>query len=301
MRKMIASVAVLGLIPCALYADVVGPTIGYWRFEEGAANTTASGDNSVLDSSGNGMHGTPVLGPVYRSDVPPSFPGNSLSMEFDGSTGHRVVVPDNPIFELTHSLTLEAFIKAQPMKPGTGGGADIVFRSDNRPGLDPYRLTLKQPGDTLVFAIVDENQNYADVQAQIPYDTWLHVAGTLDDATGTMKLFINGSQVASTLTSIRPLGPLESFWGAAVSIGEDPTGQYGEAFNGLIDEVRISNVALEPSEFLIPEPSLAFTVLPLALGLYSRRRRQELRRPVRTPVSTPVHREAVSSGFQRRS
>jgi len=40
---------------------------------------------------------------------------------------------------------------------------------------------IRRERDTLVFAIVDENQNYADVQAPIPYDMWLHVAGTLDD------------------------------------------------------------------------------------------------------------------------
>jgi hypothetical protein len=277
MRIAIAGVAVLGLIPYALFADTVGTTIGYWRFEEGIADTTATG--TVLDSSGNGLHGIPMLGPVYRSEVPPSFPGSTLSMEFDGTTGHRVVVPDNPIFELTHSLTLEAFIKAQPMKPGTGGGADIVLRSDTRPGLDPYRLTLNQPGDTLVFAIVDENQNYADVQAPIPYDSWLHVAGTLDDATGAMKLYINGNVVASTFTNIRPLGPLDPFWGPAVSIGEDPNGQYGEAFNGLIDEVRISNVALLPGQFLVPEPSLAALLLPLlAAGLRRRRDSESMTR-----------------------
>jgi hypothetical protein len=258
---------------CAAPAGAVGTTAGYWRFEEGTADAIAIGDSSVLDSSGNGMHGSPVLGPTYRGAVPPSSLVNSRSLEFDGITGSRIVVADNSIFELTHSLTLEAFIKAQPMVPGTGGGGDIVFRNDSRPGLDPYRLTVNQPGDQLVFAIVDENQNSASVQSPIPYDTWLHVAGTLDDATGAMRLYINGNEVASTTTAIRPLGPLDPFSSPAISIGNDSTGQYGECFHGFIDEVRISNVALGPGQFLVPEPAVLWMCLPIAYARHRQRRR----------------------------
>ncbi len=117
--------------------DAKAATIGYWRFEEGAADTPATGSNTVLDSSGNGLLASPVLGPVYRTDVPGSnAPSNRRSMEFDGITGQRARVPDGPLVTLTHSLTLEAFIKARPLKSGTGGLGIIIMRADNRAGLD---------------------------------------------------------------------------------------------------------------------------------------------------------------------
>ncbi len=238
-----------------------GATVGYWRFDEGVANTPATGLNTVLDSSGNGLNGTPVFGPVYRTDLPPGAPlSDRLSMEFNGFSAQRVGIADNPLLALTHSLTLEAFIKARPLQPGTGGFGVIVMRADNRPGLDPYVLGMQGPGNVVSFQIEDANNQAAYLSATIPYDQWLHVAGTLDDATGAMKLYVNGIEVASTTTAIRPLGSLDPLWSPGLSIGEDYTGQYGECFNGLIDEVRISDVALGPSQF-VPEPETAGLVL----------------------------------------
>jgi hypothetical protein len=106
----------------------------------------------------------------------------------------------------------------------------------------------------------------------LPFNQWFHVAGTLDDATGNMKLYVNGNLVASTTTSIRPLGALDPAYSPGLSIGCDDTGQYGEHFNGWLDEVRLSDVALDPSQFLVPEPS-AFALSGLAAALLFVRRR----------------------------
>ncbi len=196
------------------FLDAGGATVGYWRFEEGVANTPATGSNTVLDSSDNELHGTPVKEPVYRAEIPGSgLLSNTRSLEFDGITGQRVTVPDGPLVTLTQSLTIEAFIKAKPLKPGTGGMGIIVFRADNRPGLDPYVLAMGTPGNILTFQVQNANQQVAELKATVPYDQWLHVAGTLDDATGAMKLYVNWSEVASTTTAIRPLFPEQAYTG----------------------------------------------------------------------------------------
>lgn len=253
--------ALIFVVVLGLASSARANTIAYWRFDEGVANTTATGINTVLDSSGNGLHGTPVNGPVYRSDLPPGAPlSDKLSLGFNGATAQRVGVSDRPILALTHSLTLEAFIKAGPLQPLTGGFGVIVMRADNRPGLDPYVLGMQSPGNVVWFQIQDANDQVAYLSAPIPYGQWLHVAGTLDDATGAMKLYVNGVVVDSMTTAIRPLGPLDPSWSPGLSIGEDYTGQYGECFNGLIDEVRISDVALSPSQF-VPEPGAASLLL----------------------------------------
>ena len=84
-------------------------TIAYWRFEEGSSNMAATGANTILDSSGNNLNGTPIGGPVYRSSVaenpiPLTGQPNRLSLDFNG-TNQRIFIPDNPLFALTHSLT----------------------------------------------------------------------------------------------------------------------------------------------------------------------------------------------------
>ncbi len=252
-------------------------TIGYWRFEEGTPPNPASGPGSVLDSSGHGLNATPVGGPLYSSALAPGAAaiGSTRSLQFDGAS-QRLYVPDSATLQLTHSLTIEAFLKAEPLRPGTAGVGQILFRGDNRPGLDPYFLEFQGAGNLLIFGIEDAAQNAALVQVSVPFDQWLFVAGTLDDATGRMKLYVNGSLVDSTTTSIRPLGALDPAYAPGLGIGCDQTGQYGEYFNGWLDEVRLSNAALDPTQFLepVPEPASALVYARgAAVLMISRRRR----------------------------
>ena len=114
-------VRVLGsVLICVVYISVCaislkGATVAYYRFDNGTADAAASGTNSILDSSGHGFNGTPFDAPVYDSNIPVNpvpltGSSNSLSMNFNGTAWQRVNVPDNPSFQLTHSLTLEAYV-----------------------------------------------------------------------------------------------------------------------------------------------------------------------------------------------
>ncbi len=251
-------------------ADVVG----YWRFEEGSADAAASGAGTIVDSSGHGLNGTPVGGPFYRTNVPGfgNVSPNRLSMEFNG-TSQRVFVPDSASLQLTHSLTIEAFIDARPLL-GSEIGGDILFRGDDRIGLDPYRLTLQFNGD-LLFQVVDATGQFAAVTARVPFGQWIHVAGTLDDATGAMDLYVNGALVSSTTTAVRPFGVLDTTQNPGLGIGglQSSNPNLGpEYFNGFIDEVRLSDRALRPDELLVPEPTV-FSIAVLGVGMMLLRRR----------------------------
>jgi hypothetical protein len=238
------------LVGCTTLAKA--NTVGYWRFEEGTPGNTVTGANSVLDSSGNGLN---LSGnSVYSSDVAPQAAaiGSAVSMHFNGSS-QQLTMADNTKLQLTHSLTIEAFIKAEPLVAGTGMQGQILFRGDNRPGLDPYELYVSSSGQ-IVFQ-VDSATSIVSLAQAIPNDQWLYVAGTLDDATGQMKLYVNGNVVASTTTTVRPLGPLDANFKPGLGVGSDQDSQYAELFNGWIDEVRLSDVALQPGQLLVPEPS----------------------------------------------
>lgn len=251
-------------------------TVGYWRFEEGTANTAASGGGSIIDSSTNGDNGTPVNGPVYTSNVPTSTipqtgAPDSLSMLFNG-VNQRVFIPDSPALALTHSLTLEAYI--DPLIIPTASASQIVFRGDDRVGLDPYELSLVD--GELRFLVADSSNNTAIVE--VPFtavNKWTFVAGTLDDATGVMDLYENGDLVASGTTTIRPYATLDSAKNPGLGIGNTQSGNYNEYFNGYIDEVRISDVALSPSQMLdaVPEPATFGVLATGMLSILLRRRR----------------------------
>ena len=275
--------------------ETYAATIAHWRFEEGSADTAASGTGTVLDSSGNDLHGTPCLdvnlactttnGPIYRGNVaanpvPHTGAGNNLSLDFNG-TDERVFIPDHPMFELSQSLTLEAWINVRSVPDDSGfpprTAAQIIMRGDNRSALDPYYLALgpangePNRGMSVTFFIQDETNALSWINAVLPnLNEWIHVAGTLDDATGNQRLYFNGTVVAEDVTSIRPMALLDPNWVPGLGIGALQAAHrlYKQYYDGLIDEVRISDVALDPSEFLrvAPGSSPGFTWTQDKLG-----------------------------------
>jgi hypothetical protein len=243
-------------------------TIGFWRFEEGVPNSIASPGNPITDSSGNGAIGTPIGGPIYRAVTNPN---STIALDFDG-IDDQIMIPDAPQFALTRSLTIEAFIYPRSIPPTWQYWAQILFRGDDRGGLDPYFLTLRTDG-TVTFHIEDANHQYAEVATPLPaLNQWLHVAGTLNDATGDLSVYVDGMLMNRIQTSIRPFAALDPALIPGLGIGRLQSTSPGnpQFFNGLIDEVRLSDTALNPSQFLnapsssVPEPS---TLLLLGSGV----------------------------------
>jgi hypothetical protein len=225
-------------------ATVDAATVAYYKWENGTAGQRAHGEGAIPDSSGNGLDGWASGALKYQAV---SNPDSTLAMHFDGKTG-RVWIPDNPLLELTHGLTLEAYIYLRSIKQGL-----ILLRSDQRYDYDPYYLMVNAAG-VLQFQVQGVGVGKVLFSpSPLPLQQWMHIAGTLDDATGAMGLYINGSLVASSVIDFRARGPLTGRH-AGLGIGAGIKGSPDDYFffHGSIDDVRISDVALDPSQFLPP-------------------------------------------------
>jgi hypothetical protein len=77
------------------------------------------------------------------------------------------------------------------------------------------------------------------------------VAGSLDGGSGVLAVYVNGTLGDSIVTGSRPLAVLDPTQMPGLGIGNVQSSNYSQYFNGLIDEVRISDQALPPSQFLI--------------------------------------------------
>jgi hypothetical protein len=75
----------------------------------------------------------------------------------------------------------------------------------------------------------------------VPVNAWTHLAATYDGA--TLRLYVNGAQQATRAVT----GPLQTSAGP-LRIGGN--GVWDEWFAGLIDDVRVYNRALSPTEVL---------------------------------------------------
>jgi hypothetical protein len=211
------------------YSPPTAGLVGWWR-GDGNANDSADSHNGTLLGTG--------------------FTTGLYGQAFATGSGKRVFISDDPAFQLTGSLTIGAWVK--PSAPGFS----ILFRGDNRAGFDPWQLG----GDDLGnwgLAVTDASDTAAQLFAPLPMNQWSQITGTLDDATGDMRVYVNGVLAAEMFTTIRAFGPLDPTRNPGVSIGN--TTDFDFPFTGAIDEVVLYSRALSPTEVasLVPEPGSA--------------------------------------------
>jgi fibronectin type 3 domain-containing protein len=208
------------------YSNVAGATtlstnpnlVAAYAFNEG-------GGTAVADASGQGNNGS-LANATWTNNG--KF-GKALS--FNG-TNALVTVPDAPILRLTTAMTLEAWVN--PSVPNFGW-RDVVYK-----GNDNYYLEGATPsGVPAIGVTIGATATEAFAASQLPANTWTFLAASYDGT--TLRFYVNGTQVASQartgsiLTSSNPL-----------QIGGDSL--WGQFFQGLIDEVRVYNVALTPGQ-----------------------------------------------------
>lgn len=221
--KSILAGAILSLVCTANAGDLVA----WWAAEDNGKDSIGALDGQIHGNVG----------------FAPGRVGQAFS--FDGSAESRVDLGDPEALKLIHSLTIEAAVRITEY-PRTGW-ATIVFRGDDRDGKDAYRLYVMDNG-RVYFDIASETANVA-ISAPIALNRFVHIAATLDDATGLMRLYLDGNLAAEIVTSIRPLRDLDPGFG--VAIGNTPGVSYYSslmAFNGLIDEVNVYSRSLAADE-----------------------------------------------------
>jgi hypothetical protein len=215
--------------------------LGYWRFEEGAGST-------VQDSSGNGntatlQNGASFAGDIPLSTVPRTGALNTNSLLLNGSQDY-VSVPESSTLEPTNAITLEAWVKPT----SSYGTAAIVGRQfGSATAANSYQIGLRPD---LFFGLTNTQGQSQTIDTNIilPLNQWHHVAGTWDGS--MLRLYLDGNQVGSA-----PFTGLIGYQASKpVLIGADEDGGSGLPdigfLPGNIDEVRISNVALTPAQFL---------------------------------------------------
>jgi glucose/arabinose dehydrogenase/predicted phage tail protein len=191
--------------------------VGAWAFGEGTGTTTA-------DASGNANTGTITAAAWTQGRY-----GNGLS--FNGINS-MVQVAASASLNLTSGMTLSAWV--QPTASQSSWRTIVQKQSDAYFLHASSEAPLRPAGGGTMGGDV----NYVIGPTAIPVNTWTHVALTYDGA--TLRLYVNGTQVATRAAGGSIQTTTNPLW-----IGSNT---YGERFQGLIDEVRVYNRALTPTE-----------------------------------------------------
>ena len=178
----------------------------------------------------------------------------NYSLQFDGDLDYVEVVDDD-ILSPT-SITIEFWIK----QSGVGGGRDqYIYKSiDVNPTIMEYGIGVNSNGsDQGLYCYIGLELLQTNV---FPiWNEWNHIAGTFNSSSGLISIFLNGQMVASeTRTTSIPntTGKLNIGWGQGPSYN---------SFEGLIDEVRISNIVRYSNNF---SPEYYFQSDANTLALY---------------------------------
>ena len=223
LKALLAIVLAAFLLSGFAWADVVG----LWLFDEGAGDT-------VSDSSGNGNDGV-IEGAEWTNG---RF-GSAL--KFDGETT-RVVIPSSDSLNAPDQVTVEAWIFPLEIHDDINAVAQKWGDTSNR---RQYQIGLIGVEGTARFYVSHTGTDHQrPIGEEVPANDWTHLAGTFDGQ--TIRVYVNGN-FSAELDS--PGGLHQSdldFWIG----GYGPDDEYAQNrhFNGIIDEVRVSDVALSEDE-----------------------------------------------------
>ena len=193
--------------------------VAAYGFDEGSGTT-------VADASGNGNNGT-ITNATWAASGK-----YGKALQFNG-TNALVTVPNAASLQLSAGMTLEAWVNPSAV---TAVWRDVIYKGNDNYYLEATSTNASKPDAGLIAG-----GSYADAvgTAKLAASTWSYLTETYDGT--TLRLYVNGTQVASTAhtgaiaTSTNPL-----------QIGGDSL--YGQNFAGLIDEVRVYNVALTAAQ-----------------------------------------------------
>lgn len=282
---------VIGTLAAAFAGALALPagasTVAYYTFENGTngASVTTAADSSATPTDLSSW-GSPLA--TYSSNVPVAIipqtgAADTLSAHINGTKG-------NDFYDLNAStsvlgafhpanFTIETWVSFDSLSnnfqtfisrddtgnPGVGAGPQALFY-----------LSVAATGAGGEFRVELMNASNVDVQVNssvIPVaNTWYHVAAVGDATAGTLSLYVNGTLVGSA-TGYNGLLNASTAW----DLGR---GQYkggvADRMNGSIDNVRFSDVALAPSQFLnalaVPEPASMGLLALGGLAIVRRRR-----------------------------
>jgi hypothetical protein len=190
----------------------------------------------VITSTGTRVYVVPeVYGDAKISTAQSKF--GSSSAIFDG-TGDGIRYNDSKFTLGTGDFTIEMWIRVSSL-------ASQRQIYDQRSGTTSAVVPtlLVDTSGALIYVANGANRITSSSSA-ISTNTWYHIA--VSRATGSTRMFIDGTQVGSTYTDSN------NYIAQTVNIGSSGTGADGgftNVFTGHIDELRVSNTARYTSAF----------------------------------------------------
>jgi len=231
-------------------------TIAIWHFDE--VYTPDAIDKGNIGFLGGTPPPTPVQGKFGKALI---FDGNNF-----------VYIPFSPSLYMSKEIAIEAWIYVNSFRNTTYNNilvmcysAGLEWQTATRIcgiALTPSNTEKDKPQQGFLRGYVyTDKEHFNEIvttEPVIPLNQWIHVAFTRSLVTG-MHLYVNGKEKETTVTCgvQNPTGDILK--GTEIYFGHDA--------EVIIDEPRICDTALEPSQFIISNaPELAVSRTEIDVG-----------------------------------
>jgi hypothetical protein len=241
-RKLAFWVSVVLVLGAASNVSADPNLVAWWKLDDAVGNTAS-------DSSGMLHHGTVGGTATWTTGMV----GGAL--DFDGSSNY-IDVDDINIIAIGEDLTIAMWLKADAV------GEWISLLSDD--GWDPPAGQLHynvNPGGNIQLSINGPPEWEVDATSELTAGVWYHVATTYAPDTGEMVVFVNGERSNEQTNANRSA----AYIGPMVIGAWDTTGAgvYDRYFDGIMDDIRLYNIALTEAEIMhVSNPLIAWDPQP---------------------------------------
>jgi len=255
-------------------------TVAYWRFEEGQADqkfpppSSEGGPDSglAIDEAGgddNLRTFADFSSPTYKADVaapvvPATGQPNRLSLDFGTSPDDTTPAPNNEDIYTAQAGDLNPHVFSQFTVEATFNADKVTWMNivgkDGKPIQDvaiaPLQFKLRDDTQRLQIEIIDAAGGQKQVQTIDPIviGRWYHAAAVND---GTkLSLYLDDTTVPGGYVLQGSVDVSGGLYNSNGTWDVGPgffNGNITDWFDGRIDEVRISDVALDPSQFLFAQ------------------------------------------------
>jgi hypothetical protein len=227
-RMAIALFLAILLLPLLSQAQAQG-LVARWSMDEGSGLI-------LVDSSGSNNNGRIAGSPSWVSGV------RGLALNLNGANQYAAV-RDTATLHFTNAITLAAWISPT----FTVATTSRILAKAQMDANNGFELSLASAGKVFVrfnqFSKKDTLRINSATSYPLNTGVWMHVAATYDGA--TIRLYINGVQEAS-LAAVFTIGSNAD----SLYIGRQKDNSSPYFYKGKVDEARVYNYALSPSEIL---------------------------------------------------
>lgn len=250
--KKLKNKIVYGVLGAAVLCAVLG--LGSIQAHAGLINHYTF-DGDANDSQGN-AHGT-IIGDVTLTTD--RF-GNADSAYHFAGTNDYIDVGNGSLEGWTQDYSFSAWINPDPDQ--VASWPTIIGKYTGNSSHETFWFGLYMAGGALATERTDDSAGNIWRYNSAPLGTWQHVAVTYDHSATTLSLYADGF-LLNSWTDFGG-GTLTNNENQSITIGAVTRSGVVHEFTGSIDDLRIYNTVLSPSEIA----SLASVPSPSALSLF---------------------------------